>query len=52
MAVGVSWPDLQIKGKQKVRDLWRQKDLGVFKGQFEMTVPRHGAAVIQLFPQK
>ncbi|MEN6386712.1 MAG: hypothetical protein ABFD79_16150 [Phycisphaerales bacterium] len=43
---------LQIKGKQKVRDLWRQKDLGIFNDKFEITVPRHGAAVIELFPQK
>ena len=52
MPVGVSWSDLKIKGKQQVRDLWRQKDLGVFNDKFEMTVPRHGAAMIQLFPQK
>ena len=50
--VSVLWSDLQINSKQKVRDLWRQKVLGVFDEKFEMTVPRHGAAVIQLFPQK
>jgi len=52
MPVSVSWSDLKIKGEQKVRDLWRQKDIGVFNEKFEMSVPRHGAAVIQLFPQK
>ena len=52
MPVSVSWSDLRIKGKYKVRDLWRQKDLGVFNEKFEMTVPRHGAAMIQLFQQK
>ena len=52
MPLSVSWSDLKIKGKHQVRDLWRQKDLGVFNDKFEMTVPRHGAAVIQLFPQK
>jgi alpha-galactosidase len=52
MPIKASWSDLQIKGKYKVRDLWRQKDVGIFDENFEMTVPRHGAAVIQLFPQK
>ena len=52
MPVSVAWSDLKIKGNYKVRDLWRQKDVGVFNEKFEMNVPRHGAAVIQLFPQK
>jgi len=50
--MSVKFDQLGIKGKCQVRDLWRQKDLGVFNEKFEMSVPRHGAAVIQLFPQK
>ncbi len=50
--MSVKFNQLGIKGKCQVRDLWRQKDLGVFNEKFEMSVPRHGAAVIQLFPQK
>jgi alpha-galactosidase len=49
--MSVKFDQLGIKGKCQVRDLWRQKDLGVFNEKFEMSVPRHGAAVIQLFPQ-
>ncbi|MCH8121000.1 MAG: hypothetical protein IIC00_14905, partial [Planctomycetes bacterium] len=32
------------------RDLWRQKDLGTYKNQFEAKVPRHGVAFVRIFP--
>lgn len=44
----VCWPDVAIQGKQVVRDLWRQKDLGIFQERFETTVLRHGAALVRL----
>jgi alpha-galactosidase len=44
--VTVKWSDLALDGKQPVRDLWRQKDLGDFEGQYECQVPRHGAVLI------
>jgi len=50
--VRVRWSDLGLKGRQRVRDLWRQKDLGTFEGWFETRVPRHGAVLIRLFPLK
>ena len=34
------WSDLGVAGKQIVRDLWRQKDLGTFEGQFSAPVGR------------
>ena len=37
-AVTVKWSDLGVTGKQFVRDLWRQKDLGTFEGQFSAPV--------------
>ena len=30
-----------------VRDLWRQRDLGVFKS-FTVTVPRHAAVLLKI----
>ena len=33
----VNWSSLKISGSQKVRDLWRQKDLGVFSDKFIST---------------
>ena len=50
--VRVRWSDLGLKGRQRVRDLWRQKDLGTFENRFETKVPRHGAVLIRLFPAK
>ena len=32
----------------KVRDLWRQKDLGEFTGAFEASVPAHGVVLVKL----
>jgi len=49
MDVAVLWSDLKISGKQRVRDLWRQKDIGVFEGRFQARVPRHGVVLVRLF---
>jgi alpha-galactosidase len=48
--VTVKWSDLGISGKQIVRDLWRQKDVGEFDAQYAETIGRHGAALIRLRP--
>ena len=44
-----NWSDLQFTGKQRVRDLWRQKDIGVFADRFEAAVASHGAALVRIF---
>ena len=49
-AVTVKWSDLGIAGKQIVRDLWRQKDLGTFDGQFSAPVGRHGVVLVSIYP--
>ena len=48
--VTAKWSDLDVKGKARVRDLWRQKDLGTFEETFRAPVPRHGVVLIRLFP--
>jgi alpha-galactosidase len=48
MKVAVSWSELGITGKRTVRDLWRQKDLGVFDGEFSSVVPRHGTVFVKI----
>jgi alpha-galactosidase len=48
MTVTVKWSDLKISGDHAVRDLWRQKDLGRFKGEFSMTVAPHGAELVKI----
>jgi len=50
--VQATWQTLGISGKQKVRDLWRQKDLGEFSNQFETKVPRHGVVLVRIAPAK
>jgi len=49
--LAVSWTELGISGKQHVRDLWRQKDLGKFNKKFQTEVPRHGAMMVRLWPK-
>ncbi len=48
--ITVLWKDLDIEGPHRVRDLWRQKDLGTYKNQFEAKVPRHGVVFVRIFP--
>jgi alpha-galactosidase len=36
--------------RRLVRDLWRQKDLGQFKDQFQTPVPRHGVVLVRVAP--
>ncbi|MEI7422591.1 MAG: glycoside hydrolase family 27 protein [Prolixibacteraceae bacterium] len=46
--VAASWADLQIKGKNKIRDLWHQKDLGKFDQKFSANVPSLGVVMIRI----
>jgi alpha-galactosidase len=45
----VHWSDLSFSGERNVRDLWRQKDLGKFKGEFRKRVAAHGAEMIRVW---
>ena len=49
MRVTVKWSDLGVTGAQRVRDLWRQRDMGVLSGSYGTVVPRHGAAMLRLW---
>jgi alpha-galactosidase len=48
----VSWEELGISGKQTIRDLWRQKEMGASDQLFETEVPRHGVALVRVQPEK
>ena len=39
---------LKMAGPYKVRDLWRQKDLGTFDQKFEMQIPPHGVLLVRV----
>jgi alpha-galactosidase len=49
--VTVKLADLKINSSAAVRDLWRQKDLGTFKGEFSTEVPVHGVVLIRVTPK-
>jgi alpha-galactosidase len=42
------WADLGLKGRQPVRDLWRQQSLGTFSDAFATPVPRHGVVLVKV----
>jgi alpha-galactosidase len=42
------WNELQLSPRQKVRDLWRQHDLGNFDNMFATRVPSHGVVLIKV----
>jgi alpha-galactosidase len=46
------WEDIHLDGPQEVRDLWRQKDIGVFNGQFVAKVEPHGVVLVRVTPSK
>ena len=48
--VTANWSDLSLSGKQKVRDLWRQEDLGSFSKSYTASVPRHGVVMVRIWP--
>jgi alpha-galactosidase len=50
--VVAQWADLGISGRRRVRDLWRQKDVGVFEDQFSARVARHGVFLARLWPAR
>ena len=44
----IGWSDLERKGGQQVRDVWRQHDLGKFTAEFASNVPSHGVTLIRV----
>ena len=48
-SITATWELLGLAGKQRVRDLWRHKDLGVCDGEFQAAVPRHGVVLVRLW---
>jgi len=42
------WSDLHLSGKQSVRDLWRQRELGIFTNKITAKVPAQGVVMIKI----
>jgi alpha-galactosidase len=48
--VAVAWSELKLSGRQSVRDLWRQKDMGNFDDHYSVHVASHGAELFKIKP--
>ncbi len=46
--VAANWSQLGLNGKQLLRDLWRQKDLGELEGSLSTALPRHGVLFVRV----
>lgn len=48
--ISATWADLEVRGKRKVRDVWRQRYAGTAEGELRSTVGAHGVALFRLQP--
>ena len=46
--IHLSWEEIGLSGKLKVRDLWRQEDLGEFEEGITLKVPYHGVQMLRI----
>jgi alpha-galactosidase len=51
-SVTARWSDVGVSGRQPVRDLWLQRDLGTFDDRFTTNVAAHGAVLVKIGSQK
>lgn len=52
VSVSVKWSDLGIKNfaSARVRDLWKHKDLGIFRNSFSTKLNHHSVAMLKVSP--
>jgi alpha-galactosidase len=46
--ITVPWTELGLRGRQPVRDVWRQKDLGRFSGEYTAEVGRRAVVMVRV----
>ncbi len=46
--LAIGWQELGLAGQAAVHDVWRQRDLGDFIGEYSVEIPRHGVAFVQV----
>ena len=51
LKVTALWSELHVKGKQSIRDLWREKPLGMYTNKFSAVVPAQGVMMLKLSPK-
>lgn len=52
MKISATWSDLGITRESVVRDLWRQKHIGNFNGEFSADVAPHGVSMVRITPAR
>jgi len=50
--IGIDFKALGLSGKQKVRNLWLQQNLGIHNDRFESDVNYHGVVFVKISPAK
>ncbi len=48
--IELRWSDLKLNQFYRVRDLWRQKDIGVYEDGIDAIVPVHGVVMLRIWP--
>ena len=48
----VTWDQLELEGEQRVRDVWRQQDVGQLSTAYTAEIASHGVQLIRLWPTK
>lgn len=46
-----NFTDVGLTGKYRLRDVWRQKDLGIYNGSFKTDIRHHGVVMLRAFPK-
>lgn len=46
--INLKWSDLKLTGSIKLRDIWRQKDIGTSTDNFSSVIPAHGVSFIKI----
>jgi hypothetical protein len=44
----IPFSSVQLPAQAKLRDIWRQQDLGVYKNSFIAAIPRHGVLLLKV----
>ncbi len=45
------WSDLGLTGRQKLRDIWRQKDIGSYADKYSASVGARGVVMLKMKPE-
>ena len=48
MTITVNFSEIKVDGTVKIRNVWRQKDLGSFANKFDAKVPSHGVVLVKI----